>query len=273
MTESALVKHEDKAAPAPVAWSEKGVQIDSLDGAWRFAQYAVRSGLLPDSLQKPEAVVICLQAGMELGLTPWQSVQSIVPIKGTPTIRVETAVALVQACGLLEPGTQIRHKYEGTGDALKCIVWSMPRGAREPVETEFSMADAKTAGLAGKDSWKNYPKRMLLARAKGFHVRDYYPTAIRRVPLAEEVTDIEDRRGRTERDVTPQAPSAKRVSSLLAKKVGTEAVEAENVPTAATAPTCAHPEGFAADSETGERVCIECGAVEAAQGELLPGAA
>jgi len=257
-----------KAPQVPVGWGEQGVRIDSLDAAWRFATMAVKSNLLPDGLRAPEAVMIALQAGMELGLTPWQAIQSIVPIKGTPTIRVETARALVEAAGLLEPGGKLRHKFDGEGDKLRCVVWSVPRGAREPVETEFSMADAKTAGLAGKDNWRTYPKRMLLARATGFHIRDYYPTAIRRVPFAEEVAEIEDRRGRTERDVTPPAASAPRVSSLLARKVGKpETVEAQVVD--AEPPACPHPEGFAADSESGERVCVECGEREPAQGELV----
>jgi hypothetical protein len=254
---SAVTTTDPKDARVAVGWNERGVQIDSLDAAYRFAVAVVKSGLVPDGLRTPEAVMVALQAGLELGLTPWQSIQSIVPIKGTPTIRVETARALVEAAGLLEPGGKIRHRFEGDGDNLKCVVWALPRGAREPVEGEFSMADAKTAGLAGKDNWRTYPKRMLLARATGFLIRDYFPTAIRRVPFAEEVADIEDRRGRTERDVTPPATSAPRVSSLLAAKIGAAPV--------AEAAACAHRGGFAIDQETGESVCTHCGEREAGE--------
>jgi hypothetical protein len=228
-----------------------------MEDAWRFAQAVVKSGLVPEGLRTPEAILVALQAGGELGLTPWQAIQSIVVIKGTPTVRVETACALVEGAGLLEPGTKFRHRYEGAGDAMKCIVWTSPRGGREPVETEFSMADAKTAGLAGKENWKSYPKRMLLARAKGFHVRDYYPTAIRRMPFAEERVEIEDERGeRPIRDVTPRVSEAMKAKLEPAAEI--EVVE-----------PCAHPEGFSADG-TGTRVCIACGAVEEpAQGSLV----
>jgi len=240
---------------APVEWNDHGVKLQSMEDAWRFAQAVVKSGFVPDGLKTPEAVMIALQAGLELGLTPWQSVQSIVPIKGTPTVRVETACALVEGAGLLEHGTKFRHRYEGAGDAMKCIVWTVPKGSREAVESEFSMADAKTAGLAGKDNWKNYPKRMLLARAKGFHVRDYYPTAIRRMPFAEERVEIEDARGeRPIRDVSV----APRVSKALQAKLE-PAAETEILP--AEPDDCAHPEGFAAD-EHGQRVCIHCGTPE-----------
>jgi hypothetical protein len=246
MSESAVATTQPKV---PVEWSEHGVRIQSMDEAWRFSQAVVKSGFVPDGLKTPEAVMIALQAGMELGLTPWQSVQSIVPINRTPTVRVETACALVEGAGLLEPGTKFRHRYEGAGDALKCIVWTTPRGAREPVETEFSMGDAKTAGLAGKDNWKNYPQRMLLARAKGYHVRDYYPTAIRRMPFMEERLDIEDARG--ERPMRDVSPSERHVSKVLQAKLE-PAAEPE---------ACAHPEGFAEDG-SGTRVCIMCGSAE-----------
>lgn len=259
MSESAVAKIE--TAKTPVEWSESGVKLHSMEDAWRFAQAVVKSGLVPEGLRSPEAVLVALQAGGELGLTPWQAIQSVVVIKGTPTIRVETARALVEAAGLLEKGTKLYHRFDGEGDAMKCVVWSFPRGSSKPIESEFSIADAKTAGLAGKDNWRNWPKRMLLARATGFHVRDYYPTAIRRVPFAEEVVEIEERRGRTERDVTPQAE--RKVSGALAAKIAAATAPADEPP------ACPHPEGFATDSESGERVCVECGEREPVQAELL----
>lgn len=262
MTEATAITKQEPAR-TPVEWSETGVKLHSMEDAWRFAQAVVKSGLVPEGLRTPEAVLVALQAGGELGLTPWQAIQSVVVIKGTPTIRVETARALVEAQGLLAEGTKLYHRFDGDGDRMKCVVWSFPRGSSKPIESEFSMGDAKTAGLAGKDNWKNWPKRMLLARATGFHIRDYYPTAIRRVPFAEEVHEIEERRGRTERDVTPKAE--RKVSGALAAKL------AESAPPADEPEPCTHPEGFAETEDApGERVCIHCGEREPVQAELLP---
>ena len=198
-----------KGKQPSTAWGDDGIKLATLEDAWRFAQAALRSGFLPDGFKSPESVVIALQAGSEIGLTPWQSIQSIVPIKGVPTVRIETASALVEGSALLEPGTKFRHRYEGDGASMKCIVTSLPRGSKEAVESEFSIEDAVRAGLVKISTngafhtqkrdggwgdwgapWSAYPKRMLLARAKGFHIRDYYPTAIRRMPFTEETSPV-----------------------------------------------------------------------------------
>ena len=50
------------------------------------------------------------------------------------------------------------------------------------------------AGLWGKQGpWKQYPKRMLQMRARGFAIRDAFPDALRGMYMAEEVQDITEK--------------------------------------------------------------------------------
>ena len=55
---------------APIAFGGQGVQLASLDEAYRFANAVVASGFAPRGMEKPESVLIAIQLGMELGMTP-----------------------------------------------------------------------------------------------------------------------------------------------------------------------------------------------------------
>jgi len=67
---------------------------------------------------------------------------------------------------------------------------------------KFSVEDAKKANLWGQNTWKNYPKRMLQMRARGFTLRDCFPDALRGLYLVEELQDMPP-----EKDIT-SAPGA-----------------------------------------------------------------
>ena len=258
MSESALATQQSKVA---VAWNEAGAQINSLDEAWRFASIACRSGLVPKALDTPEKCFIAMQCGMELGFAPFSAMQSIHVIEGKPSLPVEVAAGLVESGGFLAPGTKVLFRFEGErGKAdWRCIAYSTPRGGKLIESEPVYFRDF--GHLHQKDNWKRYPDRMLKARAVGYHVRDFYAGAIRKLPFAEEVMDIEERRGRVERDVTP--PGERKVSGALAAKIAAASAPTDEPP------ACPHPEGFAADSESGERVCVECGEREPVQAELL----
>src|SRR5690606_6210149 len=71
-----------------------------------------------------------------------------------------------------------------------------------PIKATFSVADAKKAGLWGKQGpWQQYPKRMLSMRARAFALRDGFADVLRGLGIAEEVQDHQPIR-----DVTPLTP-------------------------------------------------------------------
>lgn len=178
-----VVKVEQKAV---VAYGSKGVQIDTLEGMYRFAQYVVASGFAPRGFEKPESVLIAIQSGAELGLSPMQSLQSIAIINGRAGIYGDAALALVRGSGLCASYSQ---KMEGEGDNRKAVVVSKRKDGCE-IESTFSVSEAKKAGLWGKSGpWSQYPERMLMFRARGFNLRDNFGDVLKGFKTTEELQD------------------------------------------------------------------------------------
>lgn len=194
MSESAVTK----PAPPPMLMDAGGLQLRSLDDAWRFAVSVVKSGLAPKGLDTPEKVLVALQTGMEAGLKPMASLRAVVVINGLPSWKGDQALALVRASGLLEG---FGSEMAGEGEQQMATVWSTRRGGAT-ARTEFAVKDAKRAGLWAKQGpWTQYPQRMLYYRALGFHLRDHYSDVLMGLPIAEEAQDFPS----PERDVTPTA--------------------------------------------------------------------
>lgn len=184
------------------------IQIASFEQLVKFADIASRSGMVPSAYTgKPQAVLIAVQMGSELGLAPMQSLQNIAVINGRPSVWGDALLGLVKASAVCD---DVVETMEGEGDALTAICVAKRKG-KSPVEARFSVEDAKAASLWNKQGpWKQYPKRMLQMRARGFALRDAFPDVLRGLITAEEAGDIpqDDFRssvsGQRPIDVTPQ---------------------------------------------------------------------
>jgi hypothetical protein len=161
-----------------------GVQLRSFDEMGRFCKAVINSGLAPKSFNSPEAVMVAIQHGMELGLAPMQALQSIAVINGKPVIYGDAALALATA----HPSfLDIEETTDGT--TATCVI---KRRDRSAVVRTFSEADAKKAGLWGKSGpWAQYPARMLQMRARGWALRDAFPDALKGLGIREEVQDYQ----------------------------------------------------------------------------------
>lgn len=187
----------------PVERGEQGLEFQSLDAAYRFAQYVVSSGIAPSG-DKAEAVVVKMQAGWELGITPMRAMQNIVVFNGRISMMEKLAIALVRSSGKIAKGSMIKVWFTGTetadgfGDDFTCHVSSRRVDEPEENETTFSVKDAKLARLWGKTQdrglspWVAYPKRMLAARAKQHHFQDHYSDVLLGFATAETVMDDEN---------------------------------------------------------------------------------
>lgn len=161
-----------KAENVSVALAPSGaVQLNTLDEALRFCKWAVESGLLPNGIKTVAQAFVILQKGAELGFSPMASFEFIYPVNGRPRLMPAGALAKVKSSGLL---ADYDERTEGEGETLQAIVTSLRKGAQRPMATVFTWQDAKRAGLIGKDNWKNWPKRMVLARARGFNLQDNF---------------------------------------------------------------------------------------------------
>jgi hypothetical protein len=173
----------------------------SLTEAMEFAKLIARSNLVPkDYRGHPEDVLIAIQMGLELGLSPLQALQNIALINGKPSLFGDALLAVCQAA---PDFVDIEESCEGT--VATCTV---RRGNRSEVTRTFSQADAERAHLWGKAGpWKEYPQRMLQMRARGFALRDAFADRLRGIIGAEEAMDLPKVRvTRRARAVTPASP-------------------------------------------------------------------
>lgn len=160
-------------------------EITSLQEAMEYSKLIADSDLAPkDYRGKPGNVLIAIQFGIEIGLKPLQALQNISVINGRPAIWGDAMIALVQNNPLCEYITE-----ERINDVAYC---SVKRKGEELHIAQFSMEDAKKAGLIGKPGpWTSYPHRMLQMRARAFALRDKFSDVLKGLAMREEVEDYQ----------------------------------------------------------------------------------
>lgn len=159
----------------------------SLDEAFRLSQALSLSGLAPRGMDKPEQIMVAIIAGAELGLAPFQSLQSFAVVNGRPTLWGDGLMAVARS-----QGVQVREWVEGEDGAwvAHCEVTRPDTG--EQIKRTFSVDDAKKASLWGKQGpWQSYPRRMLGMRARAYALRDGCADMLRGFQVREEVEDYQ----------------------------------------------------------------------------------
>ena len=166
----------------------RGLALQTFDDAWRFWQMVAKTEFAPKDFRgKPEACMLAGQHAAEIGIGPMQGLQCIAVINGRPSIWGDAALALVQSSHVCEWVTE---QVEGDGDAMVATCTAKRRGYPQATTVQFSVVDAKKAGLWGKSGpWTQYPKRMLQLRARGFALRDAFPDVLKGLVTAEEAQD------------------------------------------------------------------------------------
>ena len=181
-------------------------QVEQLEASGKLAAHYCATDMVPKSYQgKPEAGAVAIQWGAEIGLAPLQSLQNIAVINGSPALWGDALVALVKASGSCKFLTT---EY----DAQLQVATVSTQRVGEPVETRsYSMQDAQLAGLAGRDTYKRHPERMLQARARSHLLRDVYADLLRGImirEIAEEDNAAYNLDGNQEpKDITPPTES------------------------------------------------------------------
>jgi hypothetical protein len=157
-----------------IAAGNRGLQLNSLDDYFRYANCLIQSGITPRGIKTPQQVIVALQYGAELGLKPMQAMSTVMVVNGKPALYGDGMLAVAQSSGVLE---DIVETVTGEGGAMVATCKVKRKGRSEVVAT-FSWADAQRAALTGSDTYKKYPQRMLKHRARAFALRDAFPDVL-----------------------------------------------------------------------------------------------
>lgn len=197
----------------------------NLEEALKFADIMSKSDLVPkDFKDKPGNILVAIQKGLEIGLSPMAALESIAVINGRASLWGDALLGLVQ----VSPQYEWHNEAESTPTKGVCIV---KRKGHEPHRVEFSIEDAKRAGLLGKSGpWQQYTARMLTLRARAFALRDKFADVLKGLSMAEEALDIPQSQSQAvSAEVQPAAPPSLK-DKLKARLEEPTAVIVENVP-------------------------------------------
>ena len=123
-----------------------------------MANVVIKSGLAPESIKTPEAALIIMTKGWEMGLPVMYSLSNIVIIKGKPVAGAEVLQAVIYRDHGDDALRIIRT------DAQLCTISYRRRAWKEAQEFTFTIQDAQQAGITNNPTWNKYPQAMLRAR-------------------------------------------------------------------------------------------------------------
>jgi hypothetical protein len=158
----------------------------TLQEAMAFCDIMAKSDLVPkDYKDKPGNIMVAIQLGNELGLSPMRALRCIAVINGRASMWGDEMLAMVMNSPLCE------YVREQDSTDVKGVCRLKRAGDAEEHVSTFTLEDAKRAGLLGKPGpWQTNTPRMLKLRARGFGLRDKFPDVLAGLVTAEEAMDL-----------------------------------------------------------------------------------
>lgn len=159
------------------------VKIETIQDLNTLGKLLYGSGFFKDVAGASQAIVKVL-AGAEIGLGPIASMTSIYIVEGKPSFSSNLIASKIKS------HSEYDYKVESLTDkSCKVAIYQnqpihTQAGDGSPVvhhnmqkigDFEFTEADARAAGLLGKNNWKKYPKAMYFSRAISQAARVFCP--------------------------------------------------------------------------------------------------
>jgi hypothetical protein len=136
----------------------------------KLARMAASSRLF--AVTSPESAIVIMLTGASLGVPPVVAMRSIHVVQGRAVLSSDLIHALVRRSGFC----QSWHVSETTAE--RCTITTHRRGEPQPYTHTWTIAMARTADLAGKGTWRQYPAAMLRARCTAEIARIVYPDVL-----------------------------------------------------------------------------------------------
>jgi hypothetical protein len=206
MTEE-IVKHQDAS-----------VAIPSAQNLRMLAQDLLNSGLFPNIKNVAGAITV-IEYGKELGIPPVAALQTMSIVNGRLCLEAKAIMAV----------------FQNHGGKIKILERSktvarieLSKEGQESYVHEYTMEQAKTEKLAGKDNWLKMPETMLFWRAVATGIRLFDPGAIFGLYSREELADLGPNRQEPENarrvvQAPPSSSSGKQENVDSGAKNGTSA--------------------------------------------------
>ena len=155
---------------------KKALQIapaEFLSEPMALGEVFMKSGMFGDVKSQAQAVVKIL-AGRELGLAPLESMTNIYIVNGKVALQAKIIGSLIKKSSKYDYTVDNLTNEECTITFYQMITDSDNKIKRTEIgKSTFTIKDAAKAGIVNKDSWKNYPRNMLFARALSNGARWY----------------------------------------------------------------------------------------------------
>lgn len=129
----------------------------------------------------PHAVYACVLAGRELGIGPMESLREIHMIDGRPSMSAKLMLGLVRRAG---------HSVTGKRGSDRAEVTGTRADNGDTFTVEWTIDDAKRAGLLNKKVWQRYPSEMLWARAVSTLCRALFSDVLTSVKYTPDEVDL-----------------------------------------------------------------------------------
>ena len=142
--------------------SALAIAPSSPDELFKMATWIGKSKMY-SGIDTPESAFTVMLRGLEMGIPMSVALTEIKPFDG----KLSVSARLLESQAASDP--EVEYFRLKSTDANQATYVAKRKGHPE-IEHSFTMDDARTAKLDGKDNWKKYPKAMLRAAAAREHI-------------------------------------------------------------------------------------------------------
>jgi hypothetical protein len=140
----------------------------------KLAQMACESGMVPKAFaNEPHRTAVAMMMLAENDLPVITGLKYVAVINGQPAFYSDAVPGIARKRGLIK---HRREWFEGAGETLTAHC-EVVNSDGDTFKSSFGVTNARRANLWGKDTYKQYPERMLMWRARSYAIRDAAPDA------------------------------------------------------------------------------------------------
>lgn len=149
----------------------RGLEPRDMAEAKQLAKYVLDSRLF-SAFGTPQAALLVIMSGRELGIGAMSALRSFHIVEGKPTMSAQLIKGLCQSSAQCEYFMLVEASTEAATFETR------RRGEPQPTRWTYTLKDAEAAGLLGKKNWRAYPKAMLCNRCIAELGRFVYPDVV-----------------------------------------------------------------------------------------------